>query len=76
MLGGWSESVYVPFGVFMLLFFCLSGASYINTSKSKEGLSDKFVTEKAPRTAVVVHKNGTLSLMQVYKTGIQTPVCP
>lgn len=42
-----------------------SGASYINTSRYKEGLTDKFVTEKAPRTAVVVHKNGTLSLMQV-----------
>ncbi len=47
------------------IFMLCRGASYINTSKSKEGLSEKFVTEKAPRTAVVVHKNGTLSLMQV-----------
>ena len=44
---------------------CIRGASYINSSKSQEALSDRFVTEKAPRTAVVVHKNGTLSLMQV-----------
>ena len=41
------------------------GVSYINTSMTKEGLPAKFVSEKAPRTAIVVYKNGTLSLMQV-----------
>ena len=49
----------------MSLCCMLRGVSYIKTSKVKEGLLDKFVTEKAPRTALVLHQNGTLSLMQV-----------
>ena len=38
---------------------------YINTSMAMEDLPEKFVKEKAPRTAIVIHENGTLSLMQV-----------
>jgi hypothetical protein len=58
----------VLYRTILILFF--RGASYIKTSKSKEGLADKFVSEKAPRTAVVVQKNGTLNLMQVSRHSI------
>ena len=44
---------------------------YVNTSRTKEGMSDYYVNEKAPRTAVVIHENGTLSLMQVRLTVAQ-----
>lgn len=47
-----------------LVLLC-RGVSYIKTSMVKENLQDKFATEKAPRTALVLHQNGTLSLMQV-----------
>ena len=45
------------------------GVSYVNQSVITESLLQKFVMEKAPRTAVVLSSNGTLSLMQVIKTG-------
>ena len=41
------------------------GVSYVNQSMTEEKLTQKFVTEKAPRTAVVLNSNGSLSLMQV-----------
>ena len=47
------------------------GVPYVNTSRTKEGMSDYYVNEKAPRTAVVIHENGTLSLMQVRLTVAQ-----
>lgn len=49
-----------------VLVFCYSrGVSYINQSMTTESLLPKFVTEKAPRTAIVLSTNGSLSLMQV-----------
>lgn len=44
---------------------CCRGLSYISTSMGREGLANRFVHEKAPRTAMIVHENGSLSLMQV-----------
>ena len=52
-------------GNYMAHCFLCRGVSYIDKSKVREELREGFVTEKAPRTAAVVHKNGTLSLMQV-----------
>ena len=41
------------------------GVDYINTSKVEENLSDYFVTEKAPRSAIGATKDGDLMLVQV-----------
>ena len=41
------------------------GEVYVNESMKEEDLPVTFVTEKAPRTAISVHMNGTLSLVQV-----------
>lgn len=49
----------------MPLIKSFRGVPYIKTSMTREDLLSKFVMEKAPRTAIVIHKNGTLSLMQV-----------
>ena len=50
------------------IVFFFRGESYVNSSVITEGILERFVTEKAPRTAVVLSSNGSLSLMQVYKT--------
>ena len=42
-----------------------SGSSYVNKSQEIEGLSQMFVSEKAPRSGVGVAANGSLFLLQV-----------
>ena len=48
---------------------CYSGEVWIETSTKLENIFDKFVTEKAPRTAICAAKNGTMILLRVSGRG-------